>query len=142
MNKKWLVAVTSIVSCGAMANESVPLAVGFGFDQGFSALIQIDNNKNLAVGNDGIAFDYIFKKGAFEGDNLPFTWYVGAGGWIGWDNHNDEFGVRLPLGLDWDFATNWDAFAQIQPQLKHKSRSKSSNLDLGLGAAVGVRYMF
>ncbi|MDB1124398.1 hypothetical protein [Vibrio algarum] len=142
MNKKLAVvmAVSLLVASSALAKEPTPLAVGFGFEQGFSVLIQVDGNKNLAVGNDGIAFDYIFRKGEFEGSDFPFTWYVGAGGWVGWDHHSDEFGARLPLGLDWDFATNWDAYAQIHPQLKHKS--KSNGLDLGMGAAVGVRYAF
>lgn len=142
MDKKLavIVVMSSMVTFSIQAEEVTPLAVGFGIDQGFSALIQVDENMNLAIGNDGVAFDYIFKKGVFESNDFPFTWYVGAGGWVGWDNHGDEFGARIPLGLDWDFATNWDAYAQIHPELSYNT--KSDDLELGVGAGVGVRYAF
>ncbi len=131
---------SSVAAEGQSGNSGVKL--GFGFDTGFSLLLQF-NNINLAVGDDGMALDYLFKSGSFGG-NVPFTWYVGVGGWLDWDdwdhNASDDFGARLPLGLDWNFASNWDAYGQIHPELNYDTWSDDIDLDLGL--AIGVRYAF
>ena len=129
-------ALTMGISQTAIA-ESPPSGdwkFGMAIDQGLSAVAQYQDTYNFAIGNHGVSADYLLKKGRFESSEVPFTWYFGAGGWIGWE---ESFGPRLPLGLDWDFANGWDAYAQVAPGLNvHKG------LNLGLDASLGIRYAF
>ncbi|MDG3087633.1 hypothetical protein P7F88_16815 [Vibrio hannami] len=113
---------------------------GFGIDPGFSVLLQFDNKINLAVGNDGVTADYLFRKGPFDNQDIPFTWYVGGGARVGWGDDSRDFGVRMPLGLNWGFSPNWEAYGQIHPELEFNNRK--DDLKLGMGAAVGIRYDF
>ncbi|GAL34783.1 hypothetical protein JCM19240_4333 [Vibrio maritimus] len=53
------------------------IKLGMGLDQGLSIVGQINNTINFAVGNDGIAADYIFNRGSFGGD-VPFNWYAAS----------------------------------------------------------------
>ncbi|GMQ45982.1 hypothetical protein [Vibrio sp. 10N] len=108
--------------------------LGMGFDQGLSIVGQINNTVNFAVGNDGIAADYIFNRGSFGGD-VPFNWYAGVGGQI---KRSDKFGPRIALGVELPFARNWDGYAQLTPNLMFDN----SDLKLGIGAGIGVRYSF
>jgi hypothetical protein len=141
MKYQWLKlsAVAAIlISPLALAEEqeSQDFKIGFGYDVGLSVMAQYKENINLAIGDGGLAVDYLFKNGQFSGD-VPFTWYIGGGGWIGW---NDQFGARLPVGLDWNFASKWDAFAHLAPGINYNTNS--SDFDLDIGAAIGVRYQF
>ncbi|SEG39904.1 hypothetical protein [Vibrio hangzhouensis] len=108
--------------------------IGMGLDQGLSIVGQINNTVNFAVGNDGIAADYIFSRGRFDGD-VPFNWYAGVGGQI---QRSDKFGPRVALGVELPFAKSWDAYAQLTPNLMFDK----SDLKLGIGAGIGVRYSF
>ncbi|BCL69116.1 conserved hypothetical protein [Vibrio nigripulchritudo MADA3029] len=118
----------------AESNQKGEWKLGMGLDQGLSVVAQYKDTYNFAIGNHGISADYLLKKGQFESSEVPFTWYFGAGAWIGWE---ESFGPRMPLGLDWDFAKGWDAYAQVAPGLNiHKG------INLGLDASVGVRYSF
>lgn len=102
---------------------------------GFGASILIHNKFNVMIGNDGIAGDYIFKQGSFD-DEIPFTWYVGAGGYAEWDK---GFGVRLPLVLNYNFAKQWNAYAQIAPNLDFDF---DNDVEFGAQGAIGLRYSF
>ncbi|HBV75360.1 MULTISPECIES: hypothetical protein [Vibrio] len=136
-----------------------PFKFGVGIDQGFSIVGQLYDKVNIAVGDDGISADYIFLTGKFN-QNLPFTWYASVGGWYEWDktwhggncnyynnqgfcvdnNHDDHFrdyGVRVPFGLDWNFASRWDAYIQLSPSI-----SFPDDFDVDFQAATGVRYAF
>lgn len=136
-----LAAVFSGTALSQEQNSSVQnVKFGFGIDPGFSVLLQFDDKINLAIGNDGVTADYLLKSGSFDDPDVPFTWYVGAGGRIGWGDDSREYGVRMPLGLDWGFATNWNGYAQIHPELEYDDNK--NDLELGLGAAVGIRYAF
>lgn len=108
--------------------------IGMGFDQGLSIVGQINNTVNFAVGNDGVAADYIFSRGQFGGD-VPFSWFAGVGGQI---QRSDKFGPRVALGVELPFARSWDAYAQLTPNLMFDN----SDLKLGIGAGIGVRYSF
>jgi len=108
--------------------------IGMGLDQGLSIVGQINNTVNFAIGNDGIAADYIFSRGSFSGD-VPFNWYAGVGGQI---QRSDKFGPRVALGVELPFAKNWDGYAQLTPNLMFDN----SDLKLGIGAGIGVRYSF
>lgn len=108
--------------------------IGMGLDQGLSIVGQINNTVNFAVGNDGVAADYIFSRGQFGGD-VPFSWFAGVGGQI---QRSDKFGPRFALGVELPFARSWDAYAQLTPNLMFDN----SDLKLGIGAGIGVRYSF
>ncbi|ELJ8840249.1 hypothetical protein [Vibrio parahaemolyticus] len=133
MKNKIILAVGLISSSAMAANEPANLSVGMAVDQQLSVVVEVDNKYRGIIGNDGMAFDYIAKRGAFD-QNMPITWYVGAGGWYEWD---DEFGIRVPLGVNWDLSKGWDVYAQIHPEL-----DLYKGPDLQLGGAVGVKYSF
>ncbi|CAM2860151.1 hypothetical protein QTO01_08180 [Vibrio mytili] len=135
MNKKLMVVIAAGLMSGSVmaANGSSDLAVGMAVDQQLSVVVEIDNTYRGIIGNDGLAFDYIAKRGAFN-QSAPVTWYVGAGGWYEWD---DEFGLRVPLGINWDFYQGWDLYAQLHPEL-----DLYKGVDLQIGGAVGVKYSF
>ncbi len=117
-----------------MANNSAAdLAIGMAVDQQLSVVVEIDKTYRGIIGNEGLAFDYIVKRGTFD-QNIPVTWYIGAGGWYEWD---DEFGLRVPLGIHWDISKGWDLYGQLHPEL-----DLYKDVDLQLGAAVGVKYNF
>lgn len=115
------------------AAKAADVKVGMAFDQGLSAVAKFDDRFALSIGNDGMAFDYHFAHGSFNQD-IPFDWYVGGGAWYEWD---DDFGLRVPLGLDWNFASNWNAYGQVSPEWQIQDKSK-----LKFGAAIGVTYRF
>lgn len=136
MNIGKLALVTAILSGVATyvgAAKAADVKVGMGLDQGLSAVIKFEDRFNLAVGNDGMAFDYHFARGSFSQD-VPFDWFVGAGAWYEWD---DDFGLRVPLGLDWNFAPNWNAYGHVNPEWQLHDKSK-----LKFGAGIGITYRF
>ncbi len=122
------------MSSAAMANNSAAdLAIGMAVDQRLSVVVEIDKTYRGIIGNEGMALDYIAKRGTFE-QTIPVTWYVGVGGWYEW---NDEFGLRVPLGVNWDISKGWNLYAQLHPEL-----DLYKGVDLQLGGAFGVRYNF
>lgn len=130
-----LVGLAVLTSMQVSASESdTQLAVGMAFDQGLSAVVELDDKYRITVGNDGGAFDMILTRGEFE-EGLPLTWYVGAGAWSEWDHK--EFGARIPLGLNWDLSRGWDMYAQIQPEL-----NLYKGPELQIGGALGIKYSF
>lgn len=137
MKKKFniinIAILTAFVSFSAHANDTVNIKAGFAFDKGFGVTALINNQFSVMLGNDGIAGDYLFKQGRFGAD-VPFTWYVGGGAYAEWD---DGFGVRLPLGLNLNFAQKWNAYAQIAPDLDF-----DDDVKFGAQFAIGARYSF
>ena len=127
-----LVALSALMSATAHAE----VKVGAGFDQGFGVTAQY-NNINVFVGDDGVAGDYIFKRGSF-GEDVSLNWYIGGGGFIGWDH---GAGVRVPLGINMSFNKQWDGYFQIHPELDF-DHGADSDTDFGVDAAIGVRYRF
>lgn len=131
-----LCSLFALNSLPTFAERTMPqgLSAGMAWDQGLSAVLEIEDQYRFTVGNDGAAFDYLFKKGNFNA-NTPLTWYVGVGGWGSWDD--DEFGPRVPLGVDWAFSPGWNMYGQVHPEL-----DLDSGPDLQIGAALGVTYSF
>ena len=109
--------------------------IGFGYDLGFGMTAQLDKFNGF-IGNDGLAVDYMLVKQKIENidSSIPFQWYIGAGGYVEWDG---DFGGRAPIGIQANFATGWDAYAQLIPELEIVD-----NFEFGLGAGLGVRYQF
>ncbi|EKO3989285.1 hypothetical protein [Vibrio fluvialis] len=118
----------------AFAQQGNSLKVGMAVDQQLSAVLEVNNQYRFTLGNDGAAFDYIIQRGSFNNPNVPFDWYVGAGGWAEWD---DDFGARVPLGLDWQINQNFNLYGQVHPEL-----NLHSGPELQLGAALGITYRF
>lgn len=127
-----IIATTMVISSTA----SAAVKVGLGFDQGFGVTAQF-NNINAFLGDDGVAGDYIFKRGSF-GEDVPVNWYIGGGAFIGWDH---GVGVRLPLGLNMAFNSKWDAYFQVHPELDF-DHGAASETKFGIDAGLGVRYRF
>lgn len=135
---KKIIVPTAVCSLFALSSFSSfaeqGLSAGMAWDQGLSAVLEIDDQYRFTAGNDGAAFDYIFARGQFNADT-PFTWYVGAGAWSEWDH--DEFGARIPLGVDWEFSQGWNMYGQV-----HQELDLYSGPELQIGAAFGVTYSF
>ena len=133
MKKQIMLAAALLPSVSMAANQPTNFSVGMAVDQQLSVVVEIDDKYRGIIGNDGMAFDYIAKRGSFE-QNMLLTWYVGVGGWYEWD---DEFGFRVPLGVNWDLSKGWDLYAQIHPEL-----DLYKGPDLQIGGALGVKYSF
>ncbi|WP_114327325.1 hypothetical protein [Candidatus Colwellia aromaticivorans] len=133
--KKHLLAIiaTSVLISNTV---SATVKVGLGFDQGFGVTAQF-NDINAFIGDDGIAGDYIFKRGSF-GEDVPLNWYVGGGAFVGWDN---GFGVRVPLGLNMAFNSKWDGYFQVYPELDF-DHGNNSDTKFSADLSIGVRYRF
>jgi hypothetical protein len=116
-----------------LTGGSTPIQVGMAFDQGLSAVIQYDDRYHMTIGNDGMAFDVHFIEGEFNKE-IPFTWYVGTGGWYEWDQ---DFGLRVPLGLTYNFGQYWDLYGQVQPEWQLQEKAQ-----LQFGASIGLTYNF
>ena len=131
------VFLASSMLLGTAHAEQAPLKnlkLGFGFDRGFGISGAI-GKLNGFIGNDGVSVDYIFNKDNLNVDaNVPVFWYVGAGGYGDWDG---DLAVRLPVGIQVDFAKRVDGYAQIMPRFRF-----NNNTDFGLDFGIGVRYQF
>lgn len=106
---------------------------GMGVDLGLGVNLKVDDTVNVFIGNDGFALDYHFETGVFSSGE-PVRYFVGVGGWTDWD---DDFGVRVPLGLDWRFAPSWNLTGQLNPALQVQDKTKFK-----IGVGLGVTYQF
>lgn len=132
--KKYLLPV--IASSLLISTAASAVKVGVGFDQGIGVTGQFEN-MNAFVGNDGIAGDYIFKRGKFR-DDLPLNWYAAGGAFLGWDN---GAGVRLPLGVNMSFNSQWDGYFQVHPELDF-DHGKLGEREFSIDLSLGVRFQF
>ena len=136
--------ILALTLIGTAQAEDAPLKgikLGFGFDQGFSIVGNM-GKFNGALGDKGVAIDYIFKKDKLTGIEANMSWYIAGGGFVEWDG---DFGARLPIGAEIYFAKNLDAFAQFIPRFRINNNSDANNRnnsDFGLDFGIGVRYLF
>ena len=114
------------------ASSASATKIGFAVDKGLGITAQF-GNINAFIGDDGITGDYLFAHGKLS-ENEPLNWFVGAGAFMGW---NHGYGVRLPVGLTFGFAKEWEVYAQVAPQLDIDSKT-----DFGVDGALGIRYAF
>ncbi|MFQ5650172.1 MAG: hypothetical protein ACE5IY_09555 [bacterium] len=71
-----------------------------------------------------------------DAGSLPF--YYGIGGRIRFDDHDDRFGIRVPLGLNYHFRDiTLDAFLEVVPIL-----DLAPETEFDINAALGLRYFF
>lgn len=133
-NKRSLALLVSLFSVGLTTMPAAAsVKVGMGIDYGLGVNLKFDDTVNVFAGNDGFALDYHIAKGALSNDG-SVGYFVGFGGWTDWD---DDFGVRMPLGLDWNFASNWNLTGQLNPTFQIQDKSKFK-----LDAGFGVSYKF
>ncbi|GEA51492.1 hypothetical protein VIN01S_22960 [Vibrio inusitatus NBRC 102082] len=104
-----------------------------GVDQGLGMNLKFDDTINVFAGNHGMALDYHFLRGNLS-SSAPLSYFVGVGGYVEWD---DDFGMRVPVGLDWSFASNWNLYGHVNPELQFHRKAKFK-----LGAGFGVSYRF
>lgn len=129
--KRSLALLVSLFSVGLTTMPAAAsVKVGMGVDYGLGVNLKFDETVNVFAGNDGFAVDYHFARGALS-NNGSVGYFVGFGGWTDWD---DDFGVRMPLGLDWNFASNWNLTGQLNPTFQIQDKSKF-NLDAGFGVS-------
>ncbi len=133
--KKLTFLIIALVSGAAFANQgsSSSLSVGMAVDQQLSIVAELENQYRFIVGNEGAAFDYLAVRGQFE-QHPPLSWYAGVGGWAEW---KDDFGFRVPLGLNYQIGHGWDVYAQLHPEL-----NLYKGPELGIGGALGIKYAF
>lgn len=120
----------------SFAASDTPVAAGVALDQGLSGVLELNDQYRIIAGNDGLAFDYMIHRDTIDGLNAPVQWYVGAGGWSEW-NHDDDYGLRVPVGVDWVYNHRLKVYGQVHPALEIEHDTQ-----LKLGAAVGVVYSF
>lgn len=128
-------------SHAAENNAMSGVKLGFGFDQGFS-VVGVLGNFYGALGDDGVALDYIFMKKQLNEANVKgLHMFVGGGGFVEWDG---DWGARLPIGAELYFAKNLDAYAAAIPRLRfnNNNNNNNDNTDFGLDFAIGIRYQF
>ncbi|MBU2871776.1 hypothetical protein [Colwellia sp. E2M01] len=130
--KKTLLVSTTLFLLSLSNAAYAQIKAGVAIDMGLSVVAQIDRY-NIVLGDDGFAVDYTIRTGKFD-DRTPITWFVSGGGWAGWDH---GFGVRVPAGVTWSFAKNWDLYGQVQPVANF-----DHDFDLDVDGAVGVRFAF
>ena len=127
--------IISIVFFGTAHAEENPwkgLKLGFGADRGLGITGSL-GKFNGFIGNDGVAVDYLFMKEKLESE-YPLHWYIGGGGYVDWDG---DFGARVPIGAEFAFAENVDAYVQAIPYLRF---NHDAQFKLGIG--LGIRYRF
>lgn len=131
-------SLSAVAATNTDYSDTHHVEVGLGVDQGLSAVLNIDKKHQITVGNDGAAYDYRLTEGKFDDPTLPFTWYVSAGVWGQWDdNDHDDYGVRLPVGVDWAFTDKMRIYGQLQPEV-----AVEDDDPLQLGASLGMTYSF
>ena len=134
MKKNLLLGLPFLVlSPWLHANDSPQLEVGMAFDQQLSVVVEMADTYRVTAGNDGMAFDYILKRGVIDPET-SMSWYVGVGAWNEW---NDEFGARVPLGMNVNFYDGWNLYAQVHPEL-----NLYKGPELQLSGALGITYKF
>lgn len=134
--RKLLITLTCMVGFLSTTSVLADNKIGVAFDQGFGVTGQF-NEFNAFIGNDGLSGDYIFDQGSF-GNDFPFDWYVGGGGYYNWSDKS--IGARVPLGLTLPFAKKWDVYGQVAPVLDYNLDHSKFNFELDF--AIGIRYAF
>ena len=113
--------------------------LGFGIDRDFG-VIASNKGFNAFIGNKGLSLDLILKKEKINVDDAeveikgPVRWYLAGGGYGDW---NGGFGVRAPVGIEWDFTKKLDVYSHLIPSLQIADKP-----NFGLDFGLGLRYQF
>jgi len=141
MKRVLTVLCTALLLCGFSSNATAETGVGlqFGEPGNVGLSLRFDNiaiGAGWKVGDNGylaIDADYWLLK-----NNLAnkLDWFLGVG--IG-ARLGDPFrmAVRVPIGLQFMAAKEWEIFGQLAPALQ-----LINEVDFEFGGAIGVRYCF
>ncbi len=82
--------------------------------------------------------DYIFHNQSFQVEDAKFPLYVGVGArWKINDGVSNQFGVRVPIGLNYWLGNDFDVFIEVAPIL-----DLSPSTEARLNASIGAHYWF
>jgi len=145
-----LAAIAALVASPAAAGPSTfGLGIVIGEPTGINAKLFLDGNNaldmaaawSLSGDNDlHLRVDYIFHRYQLikvDKGKLPF--FFGLGGRVEFrENRDDKVGVRVPVGLAYEFANApFDVFGEIVPVLE-----LTPDTDFEFEGAIGVRFWF
>lgn len=132
-------AETSAFGAGIIIGEPTGIGIKTHLTSGnalaFGVAWSLDDDNELHVQGDYLYHNYDLID--VEEGQLPL--YFGVGGRIKInDDHDDNVGIRFPVGLDYIFANYpFDIFFEIVPIL-----DLAPDTDLDLNGAIGGRYWF
>lgn len=101
---------------------------GYGVDQGDTSLVGSLGRFNGYASNQGMALDFILLKGRLK-KSWPVYAYLGAGIFV---SRKDIFYTRLPLGVEYAFAKDWNVYAQLVPNAR-TARPDETDVVTGFG---------
>jgi hypothetical protein len=142
MLKRVLLMMAVVAACVASAptaNAETGVGIQFGEPGNVGLSLRFDNiaiGAAWGFGDNGylhVTADYWLMKNDLA-KNLD--WFLGLGADLG---IGDPFTVaaRVPIGLQWMPAKDWEIFGQVAPGLK-----VIDEVDFYFGGAIGVRYCF
>lgn len=153
MRKSILVAALVVVlfAPAASADNSVGFGLGImvGEPTGLSGKLWLSGKTALDMGaawslesNSGFQgqLDYVWHNfGLIKVDKGKLPLYYGIGArFRTWENSDDSFGARIPVGLDYLFEnSSFDIFFEIVPTL-----DLAPSTDFDLNGALGGRFFF
>lgn len=136
LSLKFLI-VTTFLSTSLLAKDSFKLGVAYDFDAGLTAQY---NGYSFFANEDAAAIDYRVENFTNSRKNLHF--YVDIGGFI--ENYkgnnseqDDRVGVRVPVGMTFGFAKDFQAYIQAVPNYDF-----NNDRGFDVDGAIGVRYQF
>jgi len=138
--KKVLVTLMAVMLlAGTAATAETGVGIQFGEPGNVGLSLRFDNiaiGAGWNLGNNGyLAVDADYWIGDSRlANKLDWFWGVGVGARLG-----DPFrlSVRVPIGLQFMPAKEWEIFRQLAPALQVIDK-----LDFEFGGAIGVRYCF
>jgi len=130
-------SVSARIGVGIVAGDPTALNLRF-WSRGHSGFDVAVGRSWPRGGGLAVYADYLYgSRGSNAKDfDGALQYYVGAGMLLVLtDGYEGEFGIRVPLGLDYVFASGrFDIFAEIAPTLLSHG--------FAVGAGLGVRYIF
>ena len=85
MKKLLPLLALAAISSNSIAAEDPNISVGLGYDQDLSVIFDLNSTFRMTAGNDGMAMDYVIKRGDIESET-DINWFLGAGGYYEWDD--------------------------------------------------------
>ena len=131
------ILTVALSSAPCLAKNNFKLGVAYDLDAGITAQY---NGYSFFVNRDAAAIDYRFENFTNSRKNLHF--YVDIGGFI--ENYkgnnseqDDRVGVRVPVGMTFGFAKDFQAYIQAVPNYDF-----NNDRGFDMDGAIGVRYLF
>jgi len=133
------VVTTTLALMATTAKAETGIGIQFGEPGNVGLSLRFDNiaiGAAWGFGDNGylhVTADYWLLKNNIA---TKLDWFLGLGADLG---IGDPFTVaaRVPIGLQWMPAKDWEIFGQVAPGLK-----LINEVDFYFGGAVGVRYCF